>query len=224
LVTLDPQLKHIERKSGFILSKLAIFTRKISLYYRKNLWKVFIQPLIEASTLLFASEKAKTNRAKLERICRKTFKQFVGLKPRASVELTAKLMNFDLSQRAEHSFKLNKAKWEAFRDRTVLDEKGFNKMQTINSKIKDVTKYLPKELVDYTNRLSKMCHKCPDTVMTSKHLKFEHKLEIPAPGDLLDDIEKRLQENKKLELVEMKEETKKIIDKYLYAVNNFIFS
>ena len=60
--------------------------------------------------------------------------------------------------------------------------------------------------------------------MTPKHLKFEHKLEIPAPGDLLDDIEKGFQENKKLELVEMKEETKKISDKYLYAVNNFIFS
>ena len=60
--------------------------------------------------------------------------------------------------------------------------------------------------------------------MSANHLKFEHNLETPTPVEVYNEIERYLQENKKLQLVEINEETKKIIDKYLYAVNNFISS
>ena len=95
-LTMELQLDHIKKKADWISVKLWPVAKKVSMEYRKNLWKILIRPLFEQLTLLWEMEESKTQQAKVECLLRGTFKKLTLLKKNVSNEIIGDLMQFEL--------------------------------------------------------------------------------------------------------------------------------
>jgi len=78
-MTMEPQLKHIKDKANFLTYKLYPLLKCASLSYRINLWKVLTRPLYEMLFGLYYYD-GDSNKEKVQRVLRKTFKSFTLLK------------------------------------------------------------------------------------------------------------------------------------------------
>ncbi len=111
-LTTDPQLEHIKDKVQFQAYKLWPMLKNISLDYRINLWTVLVRPMFEMLIGLYETE-GKTNKEKIHRLIRKTFRKFTLIKKNVSNKVIFKLMDFDFEERVHKVMQITRTKWDA---------------------------------------------------------------------------------------------------------------
>lgn len=186
-LTLDPQLHHIKKKSGFIRSRLAPLLGGISLDYRINLWTVFIRPLFDQTLSILYAERNHTNPEKVRRLIRKTFKDFTLLPKNTEDKIIEKLSQYNIDHRAANTVEKNTIKWESRKKR---EEPNYQEMLSTRPQETE-NGPLPKELQEYISIQTALCPAClqlgKKAVVRPSHL-LTHNLEAPSPLDLIEEM------------------------------------
>jgi len=184
---MDPQIKHIKEKVNFLGYKLWPLLRCVSLNYRIDLWKMFMRPLFEMIAGLFSME-GKSNKEKILRLIRKTFKAFTLLKKNVDNSTVETLMGYDYEKRAEIIHKTARLKWEArkTRDFSQLPEKLEEIELLAKGERKTSGKVLyPKEVQELFNLKTAICPRC-GVPCSSEHMFKIHQTYIPDNYTVLD--------------------------------------
>ncbi len=185
-LTLDRQIEAITQKSNWISTKLWHVLRKVSVSYRINLWTIFIRPLFELLTLFYALERSVSNRSKVERALRVTFKKFTQLKNNIKDKIVNDLMKFDINARAEMNLNLAREKWES----RVQNRKVRHPNIRERWKRTIMILLIPREVQEILNLMTALCPKCPQKVCSPEHLKASHQLWLPTYKEIMPEVEK----------------------------------
>jgi len=116
-LTLNPQLKlnfqldYVNKKAREIYSKICPFLSSAEADTRKNLWQIFVMPLIEFLLPLYVNENALHWRKKVQKLVLGTFKLYMGLSKNTPNNLTQTLLGYDFHQRAYFIQEISRSKW-----------------------------------------------------------------------------------------------------------------
>ena len=120
-LTMGSQLDYIKYKARDIQRRLSPFLHKADVDTKKNLWQVFVRPLIEFVLPLYKWETSKSIIQKADSIFRCTFKLFLGLNRSTENSLVDTLSGFDFRLRAQETYELYTKKWEYRRQGKILN-------------------------------------------------------------------------------------------------------
>ena len=178
-LTLDTQIQHITKKVNFIRSKLSPSTYHATLDFRKNLWQIFVQPLIEFTLPLYFHEEAATRKAKLEILLRNSFKSFTSLKKTTKTDLVDRLMGYDIKARSEELHAISQKKWDCRKEGRLYERTHVKNKESVS---RNLCKNLPKSMIKFINMQTSLCPtcKCKNEIArcSKEHLKNYHGLEI----------------------------------------------
>jgi len=185
-LSMGSQLSYIKTKSIDIQRRLSPFLHKADLDTKKNLWQVFIQPLIEFILPLYKFETAKTNILKANSTIRSSFKLFMGLCRSTSNEIVDILSGYNFEQRANILYEISKIKWISRKNGRVLNynELPSNIKKFLNKHKKNVCRSMPHEIVEYLNITKSSCVVC-NTPNSFQHLNLGHNCTVPNFSELL---------------------------------------
>jgi len=120
-LSMGSQFCYIKNKSEDIHHRLSPFLDKVDLDIKKNLWQIFVQPLIEFILPLYKWETAKTNILKATSIIRSSFKLFTGLGRSTSNKIVDVLSGYDFEQRETLIHEISQRKWISRKKGKILD-------------------------------------------------------------------------------------------------------
>ncbi len=160
-LTLKPQLDFIQEKSNYIKYKLFPMLSSCSLSHRKNMWQTFIVPLFEFTLPLLSYETGGANIRKLEILLRKTFRSFTFLAPKTALIDVDALMGYNLCAREKAVRYVSEKKWETRLEGRLYDAASDLTLPTLEWRLQNIAKHLPKEAVTYSNLLCALCPRCP---------------------------------------------------------------
>ena len=192
------QLDQIKKKADWISIKLWPVLKRVSLDYCKNLWSILIRPLFEQVSMLYYTERGRTNKEKVQQTLRYTFKKFTLLKKNISNDIINDLMQFDIDERAKYNMQVTKQKWEKrINGQQYVEESSTNAVRDETQETQRKIRVLPKELQTILNLQLAKCSKCPPTqICSKKHLEEHHQILIPAYKELITNIEEKTKEAK----------------------------
>ncbi len=188
-LTLSTQLQHILKNTYFIRNRLSPVLYNASLDLRKNLWQVFVLPMYEFIIPLYCNEKAKTKRQLLEKLLRKSFKSYTGLKKTVDTNLINDMMGYNLEDRSGQLQYISEQKWRCRQLGQLYNhEKGSNVGYTSKTFTRNLCKNMPKTMVKYINMQTSLCLKCKELDITTRcskdHLGKTHKTVIETVHDV----------------------------------------
>ncbi len=186
-LSLQNQLSFIKYKSTELHRRLSPFLHNAELDTKKNLWQVFIQPLIEFILPLCKWEKGKTILQKAGTIIRGTFKLFTGLCKNTSNTIVDTLSGYNFQERAVLTSEIANLKWVSRKNGETLNYESLNPAlkQKLCDSHQNICKSMPNVLVKYLNITNSMCVSC-GVPNTFKHLKTKHNVEVPNLEELLE--------------------------------------
>lgn len=123
-LTLDDQIKHIAKKSKFIKVSLAPLLSVASLEYRKNLWILFVRPLLDFTLPIHAVEDAESRKEELRRLVRKTFKDFTKLSSTTPNNIIIELCGYDVDSRSKLMMEEQLSKWKQRMRKCLYHQRG----------------------------------------------------------------------------------------------------
>jgi len=177
-LSLKPQQKLIEKKIGYIRSKLLPVLYSGSLDLRRNLWQCFAQPLFEFTLPLLSFDGSKSNVQKLQTLVRNSFRAFTLLSRTTKVEDVDFLMAYDINQREKLVKYISTQKWLFRLQGKTYQSANDTVARDLYPKLEVVTKHLPKETTLYSNLLCAMCPRCSGQRMSVAHLNNTHDLKV----------------------------------------------
>lgn len=213
------QLDQIKKKADWISIKLWPVLKRVSMEYCKNLWTILIRPLFEQLSILYYSERSKTEREKVQLALRYTFKRFTLLKKNISSEVIHDLMQFDIDERANQNMAATKKKWE-----NRMGKEFYVKEELI-SNTQNPRRILPKELQKILNLQVAKCPVCRENRTCSKdHMERQHQILIPSYKELIETIERKTAEarDNKLPRKQTIEHIGNFINIYIDRINQFL--
>ena len=160
-LTVDTQLHHIAKKTDFIRHRLSPTLYNASLDFRRNLWQVFILPLYEFILPLYHFEQAKTAKARVERVLRKSFKNFTGLRKTVNTVLLNQLMAYQIQERSSSLAFISEEKWRS-REKGEMFKLGKCKglEHHVPEPLPNICKNQPKLMIKYINMQTALCPVC----------------------------------------------------------------
>jgi len=189
-LTPNPQINHIQKKTYFLRSKLSPILYNASLDFRKNLWQTFVIPMYEFLLPIYFYEQSMTKREQIERMLRKSFKSYTGLKKTVETMLIRDLMGYNLDERSRFLHYISEKKWlhrernEMYNLKEDTQISGFMKAGP-----KNLCKNLPRIMVKYINMQTCLCPECNRNgiiVRCSKdHLETNHEVIIEKSRNLM---------------------------------------
>jgi len=198
-LTMELQLDHIKKKADWISVKLWPVAKKVSMEYRKNLWKILIRPLFEQLTLLWEMEESKTQQAKVECLLRGTFKKLTLLKKNVSNEIIGDLMQFELENRCKLNLINAQEKWEARVKKKMYTENDSKFIQALKDRNrKRSPRILPRQLQELLNITTAKCPMCRGRVCSAEHMEIIHNIKIPEYAEMIAEVEERTKMAKSL--------------------------
>ena len=220
-LSMNSHLDYISNKSKDIHRRLSPFLYQADLDTRKNLWQVFIQPLLEFALPLYKWETAISNVKRANSVFRSTFKLFTGLSRRSENTLVDLLSGYDFNLRASLNYKIYSEKWICRKNGTVLNYEDIpiSFRKALHPDKRNLCKFMPKEFIHYLNLTKSSCPTC-ETPSTFDHLECRHHLKLPNANELLRLCQK-VQDGKapRKESLELMRE---IINPYLRRLRHFL--
>jgi len=213
-LTMDDQIDHILSKSTFILHKLYPILEKVSLDYRTNLWRVFIEPLFLFTFPLLGREDAEYRITRLERVFKQTIKKFMLLKKTVPDRILNRLVDIDIKNKAGELIHTSECKWEAYKQNKIwTSPKAETELKA---------KGLPRNLVNLLNIYTMICPLCTPSlhVMNARHLKEKHEIQVTPPEVLL----QYFKEKPRTQRQRLLNENTEIIERELSTIKSFLNS
>lgn len=198
-LSLKAQIKHIQKKTYFIRSRLSPTLYNASLDFRKNLWQIFVLPMYEFLTPLYAHEASITNKAKINGMLRKSFKSYSGLKKTVKTTLIEKLMGYNIEERSKFLRHISEKKWELRAKNEIYILKNDNNInKPPRFRTQNLCKNLPKSMIKFINIQTCLCPHCQkkgiNTRCSRKHLDNFHQVSIESTKNLIKKINEVINE------------------------------
>ena len=219
---LGPQIQFINQKVHFMKQKLNPCLHNGSLEFRKNLWQVFVVPLFEFTLPIYHAEEAATNRVKVEKLLRRSFKIFTGLGNNVKNQLIDELMGYNPQERSEYMKYVSEKKWESrCKGEKYSPKCDPNKKMAIPQNKPNKCKYFSKQMIKYINLQTAICPKCKETnpkqICTREHLETVHHVKIDSVESILD----QLNQTSKKEVINKKDQKVKKCKNRNEMIQNF---
>jgi len=139
------------------------------------MWQTMVAPLFNAAYILLEYEPSETHKVNLERIQRKTFKQFLMVSKRTNTALVRDMIRRDLRTVALDVVNTCKKQWE--------ERKSYEPIKTALSytSLKNGMRGVPNSWSELVNTMVKPCPKCntKGTVTSRWHLLTKHGIKLP---------------------------------------------
>jgi len=191
--------KFLLKKCNSIRASLSPTLYNASLDLWKNLWQTFIVPLYEFILPLYFHEKASSNKLRIDRMLRNSFRCYTGLKKGVSAKLIQDLMGYDLQKRSAVLYDVAVDKWQQrFKSTQIVNLQSHTKTDGVSRSTKEINlcKYQPKEMVKCINMQSSLCPKCQASNITHQrtinHLKTQHNIQIQSIQEMVEGRERML--------------------------------
>jgi hypothetical protein len=220
---LGPQLKYIRKKSADMFVKLYPYLSKASADGRRDMWQTMVMPLFTATLALLNVEQSKTDRENVDRLWRMTFKQYLMIPQSTDSNLTYQMINRNIFDISLQNALASKAKWTTRkmfipyeREKPSEEEKKIERLAK-----KNPMRGLPNTWCKFLKMNRKPCPRCnkKGIVMSAKHLKESHGIEIKAPKELWERLTKITKKGGKRATI--KKKTSRIIDANLDMYKHF---
>jgi len=139
------------------------------------MWVTMVAPLFNAAYVLLEFEPSESHRLNIERVQRKTFKQFLMVSKRTNTTLIAEMMQKDLRFIARSVVATCRNQWKE-----RLDSRPITYQLPILSGVNGL-RGVPNNWSDLVNTMVKPCPACDmKGVVTSRwHLLTKHKIRLP---------------------------------------------
>lgn len=188
-LTFFPQAKFITQKAFYMAKQLMPLLTTTSLDMRHNLWKTFIMPLFEFLVPLVSFEKSRIHIESIQTLIRRTFRNFALMARSTPKEFVDPILGYDIKKRSTMMAYISSKKWEA-RCRGEIyktyEDTQYQDLMEANMDQVNKTKYLPAQLITYTNVLTACCPFCPKATCYLIHLQKKHNIHVKSPHDIVD--------------------------------------
>jgi len=211
-LSVDHHLEKTRKKIEYLAGRLAMIPKANTIRLKANMWHVFIRPYIDVC-LLFDPVNSRTQRNKVAKIARMTFKRITGLCVTTSTNVVDLMMNFSTEERSEERVKAAEEKWKARRE-----GKRWEREHQARKAKRDLSR-IGMELIRTMNMTKRRCKKCPELMLSIQHLKESHKLLTTREKPEVDIIHLLMANGSKEEIGNQVEEMRREYEKILDYVN-----
>ena len=144
---------------------------------------------------IYYFEQSKTKKQQIDRMLRKSFKSYTGLKKTVETTLIQELMGYNISERSDLLQYISDMKWRhREKNELYVPQEDDNISNTLKTKSKNICKHLPKSMIKYINMQTYLCPACKAKGRSSRcsadHLEKNHSIFIEKPQKLIEQIEK----------------------------------
>ncbi len=165
--SIDKMIEHFSSSSQRLYHKMSIILHKTSTYFRVNMWKLFIYPLLRMILIPYFYESRITLKRKLQLEVKKSLKAFLGLNPKARDSLLNQIIHLNIDELSENMKNIAEWKWNSH----IANNNLPNKPSTYQ--IEDQSKFLPAEIITIINAETSWCQLCKAR-FTGQHLVKKH--------------------------------------------------
>ena len=179
-LTCGEQIAFIRRKSAYIFVKLYPYLQNASADARRDMWQTMIRPLFDATFVLLEYEPSKTQKENVQRLWRKTFKQFLMISKRINTKLILEMAGSDIEKTAENLVSECKKQWENRKRGEDVAKKTKLRKQV------NLLRAVPNTWCKLLNTQVAPCPKCkkPDIIGSPWHMKTSHGIELKDVQDI----------------------------------------
>ena len=175
------QIQHIKDKANFIYYKLFPYLKNATADGRRDMWQTMVMPLFNACFSLFHFEPSKTHKEALEKLWRKTLKQFMMIPMSTPNELVSEMINRELEELCTNNAMIACQKWE--------DRLNYNIFQNVpRVKPENPMRAVPNEWCSFLKCRSTPCPRCPQKICTPEHLQYKHNLVVRSHKAIWKDL------------------------------------
>jgi len=162
----------IKLSINHILKQLAPLLSKASLDFQINIWKTFINPLLEMGAISYISSTKKTAKTKVDKFIKRSLKTCLNFPPKGDDKYLDYLFPNLWNKKCLFILKRCKLKWRI--------RKGENNIQIpkFQSKSEFDTKYLPNNFMTLIKAFASKCKYCGNFRVSPHHLKHNHSIDI----------------------------------------------